>query len=168
MTEQEKIEALKANDKPFGMLDKELRNLAAEIGLHNFKVYGVPPINGVFAEWLPLYPSPEDIFRSERTYRLNADYRGQAGAPEEIEFDIIPLMDPSRRITGLFVRCNGKGSEQLYTHAPALLPGTGYRFAGYRYEDCFNLGLMMEPVLFQQRLEKTIFPIAAVYRKQEN
>ena len=76
------IQQLKDNERPFGLMSKEMQEKAREIGKRtNFETYcGIkskPP-------WLPIIGDSEE-FIEEFTYRLHPDYKEE---PEIVECEI--------------------------------------------------------------------------------
>lgn len=103
------IEQLKNNEKPFGLMSKEMQRVAKEIGKANFEFYNT---NG---EWVLSSVTVE--FADDIAYRLKPDYQ------EELEIIEVEIVDD-----GSFLR--------LGETAPAKtrIRGKKVKFLGYRHK----------------------------------
>jgi len=152
MTNEEKIKVLKENEKPFGLMDKELQAKAREIGKKEFRF-----LERGLSGWYTC--ARDSVFGIENIFRLRPDY---AEEPEVIELEIKQDNERDWCVNGY-----------TYTNAPALCPKEGYRFAGYKYEDgMYRLTPVghweMDGSTKLDDLSKGIlFPTHAVYKKVE-
>lgn len=81
MNDKDTIQALKDNEKPFGLMTAEMQEKAKEIGHEHFECYE----NTKKHEWGPLSQFNEYRFGQEYTYRLRADYSEE---PEIVECEV--------------------------------------------------------------------------------
>jgi hypothetical protein len=162
MTNQEIIQALKSNEKPFGLMGKELQEKAQGIGLDHFEIWRSSEYDK--AKW----GNPANkYFDYMYTYRLRPDFQEE---PERIELEIAKSTDGE-----LMVYEEGHGGR-YYTVAPALFPKEGYGFIGFRYNLPAPNEIRPEPVMYINKFGsvcrawiegcKVVKPIAAVYQKE--
>ena len=108
------IEQLKQNEKPFGLMSREMQDKAEEIGKEHFVWWQDTRWRGT---------APTFSF-SNNVYRLKSSYTEK---PKVIELEIY------KSGRGLWIQSNDR--PHLYTNAPALCPEPGYYFAGFKYSD---------------------------------
>jgi hypothetical protein len=169
MTNQEIIQALKENEKPFGLMDKELQEKAKNIKRGNFQCYQT--IAGVWKDSYVMTGDAGTDFDLVFTYRLRPDYQEE---PERIELEIHTHAIGGMNALGCVVGCQ----PIAYTNCPAFSPKEGYRFIGYRYDIPSNppVYLRSEPVMYMDRYNhtlrapqencKAVYPTHAVYQKE--
>ena len=161
MTNEEKIKALKENTSAFGLMPKELKHKAIEIGKKEFRF-----LERGLSGWYTC--ARDSVFGIENIFRLRPDY---AEEPEVIELEIYADYEGDWCVNGY-----------AYIDAPALCPKEGYRFAGYRYKEVMYL--TWKPMLYVNEHMMTqenyggstcgslyagttaVFPTHAVYKKE--
>ncbi len=107
------IEQLKQNEKPFGLMSREMQDKAEEIGKEHFVWWQDTRWRGT---------APTFSF-SNNVYRLKSSYTEK---PKVIELEIKPQK-------GVLVIGSPSHGYALYTDAPALCPEDGCYFAGFKY-----------------------------------
>ncbi len=176
MTYQEKIKALKANTSAFGLMDKELQELAEKIQ----KDRSVCNIKMLYtgSEWSDMHWDTR--FGYSLVIRLRSDYPEAEPEPEEIVIGIGEHTYPNGSICLTISHRTGMGIEwNYYTSAPTLIPKEGYRFAGFQtkelnyltseafgyYNVCECPGLRQVYTQYFPACKPLTY-VAAVYRKQ--
>ena len=142
MTNEEKIKALKKNEKPFGLMDKELQEKLMDCKKANSVKFGGSQWNS----------NDDPCWEMFSTYRLRPNYTEE---PEVIELEI--KKNAYGELVVIF-----DGNNRTYTMCPALCPMKGYRFAYYKYPDGRESGAS-----FYMRERGNVFPTHAVYKKVE-
>ena len=111
------IEELKKNEKPFGLMSKEMQEKAKEIGVKEFD----PWMGCSSARWCSEDRSDPQFYH-HRTYRLRPDYTEE---PEVVKCEVKPCVDRG----DLYYWKNGKAVVNI---AVATIDPD---FIGFLYED---------------------------------
>ena len=123
MNRKEQIQALKDNKKPFGLMDKELRELAKEIGPKEF--------NRFCGGWRE---NPHRDFEQYFAYRLRPDYEEK---PEIERCEVLPQQYETEPI-----KFRGPAGPTCLHKAPSR-----QGFIGYEYEDG---NVYPQPVMYNE------------------
>ena len=159
------IQALKDNEKPFGLMSEEMQAKAREVGYHEFDCHLVQ----ANVKWTRV-TSGVGAFEDIRTYRLRPGYQEEA----EVEKCEVKLKDTVLQFTK-----KDKSHHWFGIHAAVNFPN----FIGYLYEkdeDGDNVvsaiprfykfhGTLLERVSLchiESRTAKVVTPIAVLFRRQ--